>query len=39
MISALVIGFGLSASLFALGFAKALPRSKPARVRARRTGY
>ena len=36
MISALEIGFGLSATLMALVFALSLPRPKQARVRARR---
>ncbi len=36
MISALEIGFGLSATLMALVFALSLPRPKRVRVRARR---
>ena len=36
MISALEIGFGLSAVLLALVYAISLPQPKPVRVRARR---
>ena len=38
MISALEIGFALSASLLALAYVVLQPKPKPARIRARRPG-